>query len=172
MTDLSRAGVAETARLVASGEVTAGAVVDAALDRIAAAEPGLNAFTVVLAEQARAEAASRDAALADGGEAGPLHGVPIAIKEEVHVAGCVTTFGGEGNHTPVGADSELVARLRRAGAVVIGKTTMPEFGAWPFTESVSRGITRNPWDHERTPGGSSGGTAAAEIGRASCRERV
>jgi amidase len=159
--DLSRAGVAETARLIASGEVTARAVVDAALDRITAAEPGLNAFTVVLADQARAEAAARDAALAGGAEAGPLHGVPIAIKEEVDVTGCVTTYGGEGNESPATADSELVRRLREAGAVIIGKTAMPEFGAWPFTETVSRGLTRNPWDHARTPGGSSGGTAAA-----------
>ena len=76
---------------------------------------------------------------------GPLHGVPVAIKEEVDVAGCVTTFGGRGNRTPVTADSEVVRRLRAAGAVVVGKTAMPEFGAWPFTESVAHGVTRNPW---------------------------
>ena len=92
---------------------------------------------------------------------GPLHGVPVAIKEEIDVAGTVTTFGGEANSTPVADDAEMVRRLRAAGAVVIGKTTMPEFGAFPYTESVSRGITRNPWDPTRTPGGSSGGTAAA-----------
>ena len=92
---------------------------------------------------------------------GPLHGVPIAIKEELDVEGCVTTFGGEANTTPVAADGEVVRRLREAGAVVVGKTTMSEFGAWPYTESVSRGLTRNPWDPSRSPGGSSGGTAAA-----------
>lgn len=157
MTDLARAGVAETARLVASGEVTAVAVTEAALARIAERDPGLNAFSRVLAAEALAEAAARDAGLVTG----PLHGVPIAIKEELDVAGTVTTFGGDGNSTPAVEDGEVVRRLRQAGAVIIGKTTMPEFGAWPFTESVSRGITRNPWDTSRTPGGSSGGTAVA-----------
>jgi amidase len=161
VTRLETAGVAETARLTISGEVTARAAVDAALDRITAADPGLNAFSVVLADQARQEATARDDLLAAGGTPGPLHGVPVAIKEEIDVAGTVTTFGGESNSTPVAADAEVVRRLRDAGAVVIGKTTMPEFGAWPYTESVSRGITRNPWDPSRTPGGSSGGTAAA-----------
>ncbi len=87
--------------------------------------------------------------------------MPVAIKEEIDVAGCVTTFGGEANSTPAGADAEVVRRLRDAGAVIVGKTTMPEFGAFPYTESVSRGVTRNPWDATRTPGGSSGGTAVA-----------
>jgi amidase len=158
VTDLRRASAADTARLVAAGDLTARAAVDAALARIAEDDPGLNAFSVVLAEAAREEAAARD------GQAtgrGPLHGVPVAIKEELDVAGCVTTFGGEANATPAAEDGEVVRRLRAAGAVVVGKTTMPEFGAWPYTESVSRGITRNPWDRTRTPGGSSGGTAVA-----------
>ena len=161
MTDLRTAGVTETARLTSSGELTARAVVDAALERIGLADPALNAFSVVLADQARAEAEARDRHLAEGGAAGPLHGVPIGIKEEIAVAGTVTTFGGDANSTPAGEDAEVVRRLRAAGAVIVGKTTMPEFGAWPYTESVSRGITRNPWDPTRTPGGSSGGTAAA-----------
>ena len=161
MTDLSTAGVAETVRLTTSREVTARAAVDSSLARIAELDAGLNAFSVVLAERARAEADERDRLLADGGEPGPLHGVPVAIKEELDVAGCVTTFGGEANTTPAAEDSLVVRRLRDAGAVVLGKTTMPEFGAWPYTESVSRGITRNPWDRDRTPGGSSGGTAVA-----------
>jgi amidase len=122
--------------------------------------PALNAISVTLADEARREAADRDAGLAAGEQPGPLHGVPIAIKEELDVAGCVTTFGGRANSTPVVADGELVRRLRQAGAVIVGKSTMPEFGAWPYTESVARGITRNPWDPTRTPGGSSGGTAA------------
>jgi amidase len=158
VTDLRATGAAETARLVTSGDLTARQVVDAALDRIAAADPALNAFSVVLADAARAEADARDD---QPGERGPLHGVPVAIKEELDVAACVTTFGGEANSTPAVEDGEVVRRLRAAGAVVVGKTTMPEFGAWPYTESSSRGITRNPWDRTRTPGGSSGGTAAA-----------
>lgn len=143
------------------GETTAGAVVEACLARIAERDPALNAFSVVLAEEARAEAARRDASLAAGEAPGPLHGVPVAIKEEIAVAGCVTTFGGRGNSTPAREDGELVVRLRAAGAVIIGKTRMPEFGTWPFTESEAGGITRNPWNPAHTPGGSSGGTAVA-----------
>lgn len=161
VTDFSRAGVAETVRMTTSGETTASEVVEQALARIAERDPALNAFSRVLADEARAEAAARDAHLAAGEAPGPLHGVPVAIKEEIDVAGCVTTFGGEANSTPVAADAEIVRRLREAGAVIIGKTTMPEFGAFPYTESASRGITRNPWDPSRTPGGSSGGTAVA-----------
>ena len=151
--------VAETVKQTHAGRLKAVAAVDAALERIAERDPGLNAFSVVLADAARTEAAATDKARK--ADRGPLHGVPIAIKEELDVAGCVTTFGGEANSTPVASDGELVRRLRAAGAVIVGKTTMPEFGAYPYTESVSRGITRNPWDRTRTPGGSSGGTAAA-----------
>ena len=160
MPEPSLPGVAETVRAVAAGETSARAVTEQSLDRIRALDPALNAFSVVLADQARVEATTLDD-LPSGAERGPLHGVPVAIKEEIDVAGCVTTFGGEANSTPAAADAEVVRRLRAAGAVVVGKTTMPEFGAFPYTESVSRGITRNPWDPARTPGGSSGGTAVA-----------
>ncbi len=151
-------GVAETARQIAAGELTAEQAVDDCLAAIDSRDPELNAFSVVLAERARAEAAERDAAAQP---IGPLHGVPIAIKEENDVEGCVTTFGGTSNSTPAAADSEVVRRLRAAGAVIVGKTSMPEFGAWPYTEPKSLGPTRNPWDPAYTPGGSSGGTAAA-----------
>ncbi|MBB6626867.1 amidase [Nocardioides sp. KIGAM211] len=161
MTDLSRLGVTETVRLTTQRDLTARLVVEEALGRIADADPRLNAFSRVLADEARAEASARDDQLAGGAAPGPLHGVPIAVKEEIDVAGTVTTYGGEANSTPVAADAELVRRLRAAGAVIVGKTTMPEFGAFPYTESASRGLTRNPWDHARTPGGSSGGTASA-----------
>jgi len=161
VTELSLADTAETVRRTTAGDLTAAAAVEESLARIAALDPGLNAFSRVLADEARAEAAARDEHLAGGGAPGPLHGVPIAIKEEIDVAGTVTTFGGEANVTPAAADAEIVRRLREAGAVVVGKTTMPEFGAFPYTESASRGITRNPWDRSRTPGGSSGGTAVA-----------
>lgn len=151
----------ELVQLTSSGEVSATAAIDATLARIESRDPGLNAFSVVLAEQARAAARELDEQRASGGTLGPLHGVPVAIKEEVDVAGCVTTFGGRANVTPVPTDGEVVRRLRAAGAVIVGKTRMPEFGQWPFTESIDGGITRNPWDRSRTPGGSSGGTAAA-----------
>jgi amidase len=87
--------------------------------------------------------------------------VPIALKEEYDVTGHVTTLGGAGNSTPVTVDSEVVRRLRAAGAVIVGKTTMPEFGQFPFTESLATGVTRNPFDLNRSPGGSSGGSAVA-----------
>ncbi|WP_051781753.1 MULTISPECIES: amidase [unclassified Streptomyces] len=150
-------GVARQAELVRTGKTTSHVLVEAALRRIARTDAVLGAFRVVLAEQALAEADARDGAESTG----PLHGVPVAVKDELDVAGQVTTFGGSANRTPVAADSEAVRRLRAAGAVVIGKTTMPEFGQWPFTESAAHGHTRNPWDTTRTPGGSSGGSAAA-----------
>ena len=153
--------VEQTVAAVAAGQTTARAVTESALARIAERDGGLNAFSVVLREQALAEAEARDQQQRAGEALGPLHGVPFAIKEELDVAGCVTTFGGRGNTVPAAADGEVVRRLRAAGAVVVGKTRMPEFGAWPYTESAAYGVTRNPWDPTRTPGGSSGGTAAA-----------
>jgi amidase len=151
-------GAAETADRIRAGELTAGQAVEDCLAAIDSRNRELNAFSVVLAERARAEAAQRDAATEP---TGPLHGVPIAIKEENDVAGCVTTFGGEANSTPAAADSEVVRLLRAAGAVIVGKTSMPEFGAWPYTEPKSLGPALNPWDPAYTPGGSSGGTAVA-----------
>ncbi len=149
----------ETHAEITAGRATAVEVVEQALARIAQRDGALNAFSVVLGDRARREAAERDALPET--ERGALHGVPVAVKEELDLAGCVTTFGGEANSTAAAADGEVVRRLRAAGAVVVGKTTMPEFGAYPYTESSSRGLTRNPWDPTRTPGGSSGGTAAA-----------
>jgi len=156
--ELFWAGATGQAEAVASGQVSSRDLVEGVLQRIQRYNGRFNAFTVVMADEALADAAARD----DEPEPlGPLHGVPVAIKEEIDVAGQVTTFGGRANRTPAGADSEIVRRLRAAGAVVVGKTNMPEFGQWPFTESVAHGITRNPWDTRKTPGGSSGGTAAA-----------
>lgn len=156
-----RLSAAEIARRVAGGELAAADVVADHLARVAAVDPELNAFSAVLAYQARTEAAERDRALADGTAPGPLAGVPVVVKEELDVAGLVTTFGGRGNSSPAAADSEVVRRVRAAGGVVLGKSTMPEFGAFPYTESDAYGVTRNPWSPEHTPGGSSGGTAAA-----------
>jgi amidase len=157
--DLFFAGVAGQAAALRQGVVSAGELTQATLDRIQRYDGRLNAFTTVLAEPALAEAADRDAMPV--GERGPLHGVPVAIKEELDVAGAVTTFGGRANASAADRDAEVVRRLRAAGAIVVGKTNMPEFGQWPFTESVAHGITRNPWDARRSAGGSSGGSAAA-----------
>jgi amidase len=144
---------------IAAGVLTPEVVVGESLRRIEAGNGALNAFSVVLANEARERA--RFLALGSGDRPGPLYGVPVAIKEELDVVGCVTTFGGLANSTPRTEDGEVVRRLREAGAIIVGKTHMPEFGAWPYTESVANGYTRNPWQVGHTPGGSSGGTAAA-----------
>lgn len=159
--DLLFAGVDALASKTASGEISARELTEASLARIDATNDRLNAFSNIMRSQALAEADDRDRTRRSGEALGPLHGVPVAIKEELDVAGQVTTFGGRANRTPARADAEVVRRLREAGAVVVGKTTMPEFGQWPFTESTAYGLTRNPWDLSRSTGGSSGGTAAA-----------
>jgi amidase len=153
---MAYAGLVRQAALVRAGELSSAELTAGLLERIQALDPGLGAFRTVLAERALAEAAARDG---QTGDRGPLHGVPVAVKDENDVAGEVTTYGGSAQVTPASADSEVVRRLRAAGAVIIGKTRMSEFGQWPFTESVTYGITRNPWDPARTPGGSSGGSA-------------
>lgn len=150
-----------SAEQLAGSSASAVEILDSHLGRIAQVDPHLNAMSVVLAAPAHAEAAARDGVRASGEPVGPLHGVPVVIKEEIDVAGCLTTFGGRGNEHPVTADAEVVRRLREAGAVIVGKTTMPEFGAFPYTESDAFGVTRNPWHPGHTPGGSSGGTAVA-----------
>ena len=91
----------------------------------------------------------------------PLLGVPVAIKDDVDLAGHETPFGCAGEHRPAERDAEPVRRLRAAGAIVVGKTNAPEVGQWHFSETASFGVTRNPWQPEHTPGGSSGGAAAA-----------
>lgn len=157
--DVVSAGLVEQRELLEQGVLSSQELVAATLTGIDAAAD-LNAFTQVLHEQARAEAIERDRERA-AGEVGPLHGIPIAIKDEIDIAGLVTTFGTRANSTPAKADAEVVRRLRAAGAVIVGKTAMPEFGQWPFTESSTYGVTRNPWNRNHTTGGSSGGSAAA-----------
>ena len=158
--ELAFAGVARQAEMVRSGLVTPRELVETALERIETLDPHLNAFRVVFAEQALREA---DAAGARGaGRAKrPLLGVPIAVKDDTPVAGTSRTRGSHAHGGPEPEDAEIVRRLRAAGAIVIGITRTPELAAWPFTETVAGGITRNPWDPQRTPGGSSGGSAAA-----------
>ena len=142
------------------GDVSARDLAGLALARIAALDPQLNAFGVVLADRALTAADEADRRRA-AGEDGPLLGVPIAVKDEIDIAGHLTSRGTDAFTVPAASDAEVVRRLRAAGAVIVGKTTMPELGLWPFTESVTWGVTRNPWDTGRTPGGSSGGSAAA-----------
>ena len=159
-TDLAFAGAAQQARLVRDGEVSARELVEACLERIERLDPRLNTFRVVFAERALTEADQAQARL-QAGERRPLLGVPVAIKDDVDVAGEVTAWGTSATGPAAERDAEVVRRLRAAGALVIGKTNLPEMAQWPFSESKTFGPTRNPWDPERTPGGSSGGTAAA-----------
>ena len=154
------AGLAESARALAEGETTSRALVEEALARIEATQPSLNAFRIVRAQAALAEADAADRELAAGVRA-PLLGVPVAVKDDMDVAGEPTAFGCGGEFPPVTEDGEAVRRLRAAGAVIVGKTNTCEFGQWPFTEGPAFGATRNPWSAEHTPGGSSGGSAAA-----------
>ncbi|MET8953047.1 amidase [Streptomyces sp. NPDC004393] len=153
-------GAAECARALAAGEVTSRALVERALARIETAQPSLNAFRVVRAEAALAEAEAADRELAAGARK-PLLGVPLAVKDDMDVAGEPTAFGCPGAYPPVAEDGEAVRRLRAAGAVIVGKTNTCELGQWPFTEGPAFGATRNPWHPDHTPGGSSGGSAAA-----------
>ncbi|MBJ7386931.1 MAG: amidase, partial [Mycolicibacterium sp.] len=145
---------------LASGQTTSEKLVRRSLDAIAASQPTLNAFRVVLAEQAIADARKADRMRA-GGQYLPLLGVPLAVKDDVDVAGVPTRFGTAGDPLPATADSEVVRRLRAAGAVIVGKTNTCELGQWPFTSGPGFGHTRNPWSRHHSPGGSSGGSAAA-----------
>jgi amidase len=158
--EIAFTGLRAQAALVASGAVSSRELVDAALARIDASQPQLNAFRCVRADAARAEADAADRRRAQGDEL-PLLGVPVAIKDDMDLAGESTNFGCAGTFHPREGDGEVARRLRAAGAVIVGKTNTPEVGQWPFTEGTAFGATRNPWSLDHSPGGSSGGSAAA-----------
>jgi amidase len=146
--------------MVRAGEVSPTELVQLCLDRIARVDPRLNAFHKVLDERALLEAEQAEARLKAGDER-PLLGVPIAVKNESDVVGEVTTHGTDAFTEPASADCEMVRRLREAGAIVVGLTRLPELAICGFTESATYGVTRNPWHLQRSPAGSSGGSAAA-----------
>lgn len=159
--DLAFAGAARQAELIRSGELSSRELVETYLERIERFDPELNAFRVVMADRALADADQADSRRT-GGDDRPLLGVPVAIKDAAHVAGELTTQGtGAHDGQPAARDSDVVTALRVVGAVVIGKTNLPELAITGTTESPNWGITRNPWNTDRTPGGSSGGSAAA-----------
>lgn len=149
------AGPAELAELVRSRQVSPRELVELCLRRIEAVDPRLNAFRVTLAEEALAEADAM------GTPDGVLAGVPIAVKDDMAVVGQPTTRGSRTFGPPAPADAVALRRLRAAGAIPIGITNVPELTIWPWTISEANGTTRNPWNLTRTPGGSSGGSAAA-----------
>jgi amidase len=153
--DLAFAGPVALAKLVRDRQVKPRELVELCLSRIEAIDPRLNAFRVTLADEALAQA---DAA--ESSEA-PLAGVPIAIKDDMPVRGQSVTRGSRSYGPAATEDGEVVRRLRAAGAIPIGITNVPELMIFPWTATAANGVTRNPWNPERTPGGSSGGSAAA-----------
>lgn len=159
---LSYTAATDLAARVRRKEISPVEIVSNSLARIEAVNPQLNCFCFIFAEEAMALARAAEAAVVRGDDLGPLHGVPVAIKDFTPTRGKRTTLGSYAfedwvpNH-----DALIVERLRDAGAIMVGKTTTPEFAHSSFTRSPLWGITRNPWNPEKTPGGSSGGSAAA-----------
>ncbi|HEV8441206.1 MAG TPA: amidase family protein [Methylomirabilota bacterium] len=150
------------ARQIRTKEVSPVEVVDAVLRRIEALQPTVNAFITVTADAARKSAERAEAVVMAGGRLGSLHGVPFSVKDLLFTEGVRTTMGSVIFADQVPAEDAVpVRRLREAGAILVGKTTTPEFGHKPLTDSPLFGATRNPWDLSRTAGGSSGGAAAA-----------
>ena len=157
-------GLRGCAQQLRTGPTTATALTRRTLQRITASQDTINAFRHVRTEDALHEAATADRLLSSGDGADddlPLLGVPIAIKDDTDIAGLPTAFGCAGEFPTAEHDAEVVRRLRAAGAVIVGKTNTPELGQWPFTAGRAFGTTRNPWYPAYTPGGSSGGSAAA-----------
>jgi amidase len=157
---LAFAGAVRLTALLRAGEVSPRELVELFLERIARLDPELNAFRKVLADRALLEA-DQAAARLQAGDDRPLLGLPVAVKDEVGVQGEVRGDGSNAGGEPEPEDWDLVKRLRAAGAIVLGLTNVPELTIFPWTESTTFGLTRNPWDPQRTPGGSSGGSGAA-----------
>ena len=152
-TELWRYSATDLAAKIRAQEITSLDVIEAHLARIEAVNPAVNAVTVVLADTARESAVAADEAIAAGEDVGPLHGVPMTIKENVDLAGSPTT---QGVPALAGAvplqDAPSIAHLKSAGAIPIGRTNMPDFGLRWHTDNDLRGPTKNPWDPSRTPG--------------------
>jgi aspartyl-tRNA(Asn)/glutamyl-tRNA(Gln) amidotransferase subunit A len=152
----------ELASLIQTKQLSSREVVQAHLDRIAAVNPKVNAIVTLLAEEALKGADAADKAVRHGAELGPLHGVPFTIKDAIDTAGVLTQRGSKifAGNIPA-KDATVVTRFKAAGAIPLAKTNLPEFSAWQETDNVLTGLTRNPWNLDRTPGGSSGGESAA-----------
>ncbi len=152
----------QLADAIRNGELSPVELVQSCLDRIDALNPSINAFVAVRREEALEEAAALQRRIVAGKRLGPLAGLPVGVKDLEDVAGLPTTYGSVPfkDYRPV-HDSVQVARLKTAGAIILGKTNTPEFGFTGLTKNLLFGVTRNPWNLERTPGGSSGGSSAA-----------
>jgi aspartyl-tRNA(Asn)/glutamyl-tRNA(Gln) amidotransferase subunit A len=160
--DIAYRPAAELAQLIRSRAVSPVEIMRDTLDRIERSQPTLNAFITVAADAAMVAAHSAEAAVIQGAKLGPLHGVPVAVKDLIPTAGIRTTWGSLifKDHVP-DHDAVAIARLKRAGAIVVGKTTTPEFGQQCLTQAPLFGRTRNAWRADRSSGGSSGGSAVA-----------
>lgn len=159
---LWRRSAADLAAAIRGKKASSREVVQAHLERIQAVNPKVNAVTVVLADAALRAADAADGKIAAGAEVGPLHGVPITVKENMDLVGSATTHGVVGlKESMPERDAPVVAHLKAAGAIPIGRTNLPDFGLRWHTDNDLWGATRNPWDPAVTPGGSSGGEAAA-----------
>src|SRR5215468_7988141 len=161
-TELAYTSAAQLAQMIGAKEISAREVVRAVLARAEAVQAACNCFITICAEQALRDAAAADQALAKAAAVGPLHGVPFHVKDLVNTKGVRTTFASyiHEDNVPM-EDSVCVRRLKDAGAILIGKTTTPEFGHMPYTEAPLFGRTRNAWAADRTSGGTSGGAAVA-----------
>lgn len=161
--------ITSLAKALQSREVTSEAVVDACLARIAERDAGINAFITVLADEARERARAADREIAAGRYRGPLHGIPISIKDLFDVRGTTTTAASRvRQHHRADVDAVTVARLREAGAIIVGKTNLHEFALGTTNEDSAFGPVRHPRDPNRTPGGSSGGSAASVLAEMAC----
>src|SRR3954453_10334350 len=159
--DITTLGAGELAALTAAGDLSAVEAVEAQIARIEEVNPGLNAVVVKRYAEARAEAREADARRARGEALGPLHGVPVTIKDSLDVAGLPSTFGLPSRaQSQASADEAHVARLRQAGAIILGKTNVAQMLFYFEADNPLYGRTNNPWNRDRTPGGSSGGEAA------------
>jgi Asp-tRNA(Asn)/Glu-tRNA(Gln) amidotransferase A subunit family amidase len=160
--DLNRLDAGELAKRIARREISPVEVIDAALTRLDETQPAINAFTAVDPEGARRAARAAEQAVMRGDALGPLHGVPVSVKDLIDVAGLPARYGSLTMKDNVArADAPSVERLRRAGAIILGKTATPEFGYTGQTKSLVHGVTRNPWNIALTPGGSSGGAVGS-----------
>ena len=162
LADLAFASATALAALIRDGLLSPVELMSATLDRIERSQPELNAFITVAADSAMAQAQAAEAEVQRRDVLQPLHGVPVAVKDLVPTAGIRTTWGSLifQDHVP-DADAVAVARLKQAGAIVVGKTTTPEFGQQCLTQAPLFGRTRNAWRADRSSGGSSGGSAVA-----------
>jgi aspartyl-tRNA(Asn)/glutamyl-tRNA(Gln) amidotransferase subunit A len=150
------------AALIAAREVSSREVVQAHLDRIGDVNPKINAIVTLVADDALRAADAADAAVSASADLGPLHGVPMTVKDSIDTAGVLTQSGSRlfAGHVP-NTDSAAVARFKAAGGILLAKTNLPEFSAWIESDNLVTGRTNNPWNLDRTPGGSSGGESAA-----------